>query len=336
MRPLALLVALTAPAFAQAPISFTLKNDVAAGQKPSLTLIATDRVIDVRLAVTRASDGAKFEQRAAALDPGRSVTFPIGDGAPGRAHYKGSINLVVSGSGPWSYDLDFDTLVRGELKVTYRRDHLNLDQRVLEFQLSRPAAKATLTVYGDDGSEIGDGEAAYHGEPPGTWLRIGWQQRGGNVMKMELHVVSADGLGSKVELVPWTVAIPHEEVNFENGKAEILPSEKPKLDAAYARIVEAARKAQPFVKVLVFIAGHTDTVGARDANYRLSVERARAIAVYFRAKGLKLPISYEGFGETILKVKTPDETPEPANRRADYVLAAEEPPLGGATWKSVQ
>ncbi len=335
MRPLAALLAL-APALAGAqPISFSLKNDVPAGQKPSLTVTAVERVLDVRLELAR-PDGGRVEQKAAALDPGRSVTFPIGDGASGKTHWHGAIKLVVSGEGPWSYDLDFDTLVRGELKVNYQRDHLDLDKHVLEIQLSRPAGGATLTVLGDDGSEIGEGEAKWHGEPAGTWVRIPWRQSPGNVMKMELHVTSADGLGAKVVLAPWTVQIPHEEVNFENGSAEILASERPKLDAAYARIMEAARKAAPFVKVLLFIAGHTDTVGTRESNYRLSVDRARAIAGYFKQKGIKLPISYEGFGESILKVKTPDETPEPQNRRVDYVLAAEEPPVRGAQWKSVQ
>ena len=52
---------------------------------------------------------------------------------------------------------------------------------------------------------------------------------------------------------------------------------------------------------------------------------------------------YEGFGEEALKVATADQTDEPRNRRADYVLgAATAPPPGSlgplaarASWKAV-
>jgi outer membrane protein OmpA-like peptidoglycan-associated protein len=156
-------------------------------------------------------------------------------------------------------------------------------------------------------------------------------------MKIQLRAVDAQGFATNVTLTPWSVAIPHEEVNFASGSAVIEAGERPKLDEAYAKIFAAATKAQPFVKCLLFIAGHTDTVGTRESNHRLSVDRARAIAVYFRQKGIKIPISYEGFGEDLPRVKTPDETAERANRRADYVLSAEEPlSKAPAEWKAVQ
>jgi hypothetical protein len=40
---------------------------------------------------------------------------------------------------------------------------------------------------------------------------------------------------------------------------------------------------------------------------------------------LKIPIAFEGFGESALLVKTADEVDEPRNRRADYILSVEEP-----------
>jgi hypothetical protein len=40
-----------------------------------------------------------------------------------------------------------------------------------------------------------------------------------------------------------------------------------------------------------------------------------------------IPIAFEGFGETALLVPTPDETDEPRNRRADYIIADEPPPV---------
>jgi len=76
----------------------------------------------------------------------------------------------------------------------------------------------------------------------------------------------------------------------------------------------------------LYVAGHTDTVGTSASNRKLSLARARAIATYFKSKGLRIPIAFAGFGEDVLLVKTADETDERRNRRVDYVLG----PVGGA------
>jgi outer membrane protein OmpA-like peptidoglycan-associated protein len=195
--------------------------------------------------------------------------------------------------------------------------------------MSRPAGRAEVKVFGEDGAQLGAGAATFAREAPGTWLRVGWTQtKPGSVFKIELRAVAADGVATLVKLVPWSIAIPHEEVTFESGKAIVRPSEEPKLDASYDKILEAvarARKADPSVAIRVFIAGHTDTVGKSDDNRRLSLERAKAIATWFRDRGLPVPLSYAGFGEEALKVKTADNVDEARNRRADYVVSIEEP-----------
>ena len=71
----------------------------------------------------------------------------------------------------------------------------------------------------------------------------------------------------------------------------------------------------------ISIIGHTDTVGAADKNRELALTRARAIADRLTAGGLKaLAISVESHGEGNLLVKTPDETPEPRNRRVEITV----------------
>ena len=101
-------------------------------------------------------------------------------------------------------------------------------------------------------------------------------------------------------------------------------------------LFDIARKADPTLPVRLFIAGHTDTVGGNDKNRKLSLARAKAIASYFRKKGIKIPIAFAGFGEEVLKVKTADNTDERANRRADYVLgpAGGTPPFKGPYLKA--
>ena len=68
-----------------------------------------------------------------------------------------------------------------------------------------------------------------------------------------------------------------------------------------------------------------------DFNRGLSLRRARAIAQLFKRLGVTVPIYYAGFGEDQLRVQTPDETAQEANRRADYVIRPTMPAESG--WK---
>src|SRR5438552_243407 len=88
--------ALTPGAAAAQPVVFQLRNNVPAGKKPSLTITAVQRVVGLELDLVRSEDGGKVSERAAALKPKQSITFELGDGAVGRAHYQGTLKLVVS------------------------------------------------------------------------------------------------------------------------------------------------------------------------------------------------------------------------------------------------
>jgi outer membrane protein OmpA-like peptidoglycan-associated protein len=326
------------------PVSFEIKAEVPVGQKPLMRIRAEKQVTDVRVELKR-DDGKRFAMRHAALSRGQAVTLAIGDGAAGRARYEGTLSVQLGDGGRWSHDLAFVTLVRAPLRVTYDFDHLDLDRRVLEFKLSRPARKAQLVVIGEDGEELGRGSATYRDPSPDTWLRITWTQPPDTrVMVMRLRVAAADGLATNVELIPWSVTIDHEDVNFRTNSAVIEPGEFGKLDASLEKINEIVARSGRFMKMKLYIAGHTDTVGSAASNRKLSLDRAHAIARYFRRKGLAIPIAVAGFGEHVLRVPTPDQTDEPANRRADYVLGPADgsPPFKGpylkvrAAWREVR
>lgn len=332
MRRICLLVVLlvAGPVHAQ-PVSFQIKADVPAGQKPQLRVRAAEPVTDLRVELER-DDGKRFGMSRRAVGKGQTVTFAIGDGAPGRARYRGTLSGKIRGERSFRRELSFETLVRGALRISYDLEHLDLERCILQFKLSRPAARAELVVIGEDGKPIGKGEATYSGEPAGKWLPIRWRQRKNTrVMKMRLRVVAEGGLESTVELIPWSVTVEHEDVNFATGSAVIEPGERGKLDASLAEIKGIVRKSGRFMKMKLYIAGHTDTVGSAADNRKLSQRRAHAIGRYFRKNGLRIPVAVAGFGEHVLEVKTPDETDSAANRRADYVLgpAGGEPPFGG-------
>jgi outer membrane protein OmpA-like peptidoglycan-associated protein len=338
MRRIVILVVLFAAGAARAqPVSYELHGDVQLGHKPALQITAVQPVTDLRIELDR-DDGKHFTVKHGALAKRQAVTIPIGDGAAGKAVYKGTLSAQVAGEPQrWSGDLELGTLVRAPIKVSYDIDHLDLDHHVLQFKLSRPAGTAELTVIGEDGKELGTGSATYKKDPPDTWLAISWTQpAAARVMMMKLHVVAADGLTTDLELVPWSVAVEHQDVNFAVNSAIIAPGEEAKLDAGLARIAEIVKRSERFLKMRLYVAGHTDTVGATASNRKLSLDRARAIAAYFRKQGLALPVAFAGFGEAVPKVKTADETDEPANRRVDYVLgpAAAPPPFQGAYLKA--
>jgi outer membrane protein OmpA-like peptidoglycan-associated protein len=230
------------------------------------------------------------------------------------------------------------------LHVTYDEAHLDLARHQLQFKVSRPIASAELVVTGDDGGQLDQVSATFDDSQSRDWLSIAWHQPDdATVLQLELHV-SAKDASTRVQLIPWSVTIAHEDVNFASDSSAIESGEEQKLDASLAKIDEVVKRSARFIKMQLYVAGHTDTVGTSAHNRTLSLARARAIAAYFRAKGLALPIAYAGYGEDVLKVKTPDNTDERANRRADYVIgpASGSPPFRGqylnahAAWKQLK
>ena len=127
------------------------------------------------------------------------------------------------------------------------------------------------------------------------------------------------------EIFPWSLEIPHEDINFDTNEHTIRPDEQPKVDKAYDEMGDVVTRYSKYVEVRLYIAGYTDTVGARGDNQGLSGRRARSIAQAFRTKGFSGPIYYQGFGEDALAVPTEDGVDMEANRRAVYLLASRPP-----------
>jgi outer membrane protein OmpA-like peptidoglycan-associated protein len=227
------------------------------------------------------------------------------------------------------------------LKVEVDKTHVDLAARKLEVKMNHPAGKVEIKVFGPTGeAPLARDEHDFRGHGAGDPLTVTWPDPGGEVARIDLRAYDADGLWVGLALIPWSVYIPHEEVNFATDSASITNDESPKLEGSLKQITEALRKHRELGPIKLFIAGHTDTVGATGYNLKLSQRRAQSIAGWFRAHGLRLPIFYEGFGEQALLVATPDETNEARNRRVDYILAVEEPALKStafrAAWKRIQ
>ena len=71
----------------------------------------------------------------------------------------------------------------------------------------------------------------------------------------------------------------------------------------------------------VVVIGHTDTMGTQQANYGLGLKRAMMVRNLLISAGLNgSTIEATSVGELDPIVKTPDETPEPRNRRVDIAV----------------
>jgi len=71
----------------------------------------------------------------------------------------------------------------------------------------------------------------------------------------------------------------------------------------------------------VVVIGHTDTMGTQPANFELGLKRAMTVRNILVDAGLDgSTIDVTSVGELDLLVKTPDEKPEPRNRRVDIAV----------------
>lgn len=71
----------------------------------------------------------------------------------------------------------------------------------------------------------------------------------------------------------------------------------------------------------VRITGHTDDVGGKEANQRLSEDRAKAVVDYLILLGVKPSrLSYEGKGDTVPVATGPGASTARANRRVEFEI----------------
>lgn len=101
---------------------------------------------------------------------------------------------------------------------------------------------------------------------------------------------------------------------FETGGARLTAESQALIPTILQKA--AAREAAD-----ISVIGHTDTAGNAAANTALGYQRATTIANLLRQRGLQpAALTIESHGESNLLVATPDETPEPRNRRVEITI----------------
>lgn len=88
-------------------------------------------------------------------------------------------------------------------------------------------------------------------------------------------------------------------------------------DEVLGQVLHAVRQRE---HPLVIVTGHTDTLGPREANLRIGLQRAQSVVERLQAHGLQARVQVRSLGELDLLVITPDATPEVRNRRVEIEI----------------
>jgi outer membrane protein OmpA-like peptidoglycan-associated protein len=298
---------------------------------PMVTVHINERIAGFELKLER-SDGKPVRVKGGGR-AGQTRNLDLAQ-PEGTFHYKGELAVNMPNGEVSTMPLEFDASLLGPVRITVKKEEVDVPHRKLKFSINHAIAKAHLRIVMDTGKVAMDDDVAFNNEPADTPLELTWPAADGNVMLIDVKGYDAESFFNGVELSPWQVDIPHEEVNFDSGKWDIRKDQEPKLEKSYQLIADAVQKFGRLADIKLYVAGHTDTVGAKDYNRGLSLNRARSICGYFRREGLRIPIFYEGFGEEALLVGTPDETDEPRNRRAEYIIAIDKPSVAHAPYEA--
>jgi outer membrane protein OmpA-like peptidoglycan-associated protein len=341
---LALLAAPLAARAEDTALQYRVTDVVIAGQPAKLTLVANEDVRTVTLEL-RPAKGKPKSIAVGVIEAGtdRDVQFPV---AAGANHFRAKLSWVEA-AGHKSAEFDVDVQSLPPLDVQVNKDDVDLEQGRLLARPTRKLASADVTIRDQSGEVVVQRQVDVSASAPGQPVEVKWDMPQGSEARIaDLKFYDEHGFWAAVRVVQWSVSIDHEDVVFETAKWDVRPDEAPKLDRAIEKIRgELTRfqhdlgKAGVDVEGAVYVAGYTDTVGSGGDNMALSEKRARAIAQYFKAHGLPVPVYFQGFGESVLAVQTADETDEAKNRRAAYILASA-PPGGrdfpGARWQRLQ
>ncbi len=232
---------------------------------------------------------------------------------------------------------DFTTTFKitkvGELELNMGAGDVDMESRRMKFRITNPAQKAELVILGAQGVRLDTVEQSFNGAAPGSELVMEWDELDGDIVRMDLKVTDVANFFVGMQVTPFSIDIPHDDVVFASGKHAITSGEEPKLRATLGHIHKALATHGTLLALRLYIGGYTDTVGPKSSNQSLSERRARSIAAWFRKNGVDIPTFYKGYGEERLAVPTPDDTDEPRNRRAEYKLSSQSPPGGG--WKKL-
>lgn len=300
-----------------------LKTKVLVGKdKPKVVMVARESAKNVVVSLSRSDGNQNHVYKIGNMKSGERKEFVIEQGV-GRFEWR----LEISYQGSEEPEVFvFEVVVAKPIEIKISKETVDLVQGNITFSASEAISKVNIKILGEEGRLILDMEKDIDANP-GELVNISFKPPNETITLVQLRVFDIYGFYNGVDITPFFVEIPHEEVQFEFGKADILPGEESKLVKTFEEVKKALAKFGNEMKPRLYIAGYTDRVGSREYNLDLSERRAMAIARWFINHGFHLKVCYQGFGEDVLAVETEDEIPEPRNRRTIHVLGTQPPPI---------
>jgi outer membrane protein OmpA-like peptidoglycan-associated protein len=120
-----------------------------------------------------------------------------------------------------------------------------------------------------------------------------------------------------------------QQIHFDTNKALILKD-------SYRVLGQVARALKDAPRVIVRVEGHTDNVGPRDRNLKLSQRRADAVKEFLVRQGvLRSRIASEGFGPTRPIAPNTNRAGRAANRRVEFRIVEPAPAPAGPPGRPV-
>jgi outer membrane protein OmpA-like peptidoglycan-associated protein len=335
------LLGLAAPAVAN-DVDLRVDNRAEPGQKPKLTIVVNK---DLESAiVTLDGGGQRFKQKQGPQTAPGQLHFELPQTKAGVVQWKGSLEVTFADGASGSMPLAFATeVLSADFTFGFGKDDLDLAGDRLTLKSERATARVEIEVYGDDDELLASAAQDYSPAiPAGQPVPVSWvPKKKADVLRLRITVHDDRGSYRSSDSFPYSITIPHEDVVFDTGKSVIRADQEPKLRATLPEIEKAVKRFGPAMKaagatVRLFVSGHTDTVGPASSNQALSHARAVAIATWFARQGVPVGVYARGFGESVLKVQTPDETDNETNRRVDYDIGVNGPTGSLTGWTRIK
>lgn len=303
---------------------------------PRLVIRTTEAMKQVQVTLERA-DGHAQRAKLGNMKAGETKEVEIRQ-PKGKHSYVARIEAKTSANDAVNEALTFEVTWVDPIEISINPLQVRIGEGLLPFQSNRPLEKVELEIFDANNQKLADHTQQFQGNEGN--LTLNWRALD-DVATIRMTAHDVDGFWTALVLEPFWVEIPHQEIVFHFGKATWDDAETPKLQDTLNSVRKAiAEHASKGLQMQLYIAGYTDTVGPAESNLRLSASRAQAIGRWFRAQGLDIPVYYQGFGEKVLAIPTPDETPEPRNRRALYILGNSPPPpskdIPASNWQVVR
>lgn len=177
------------------------------------------------------------------------------------------------------------------------------------------AAKSYVILLPQDGET---GEVTVTNAKGSQVLNRSWQKTEMGADAPPSAPVQLNAKALQAELSTVLTALPAPPLRFllffQLDSVELTPDSQPLLP----EIVKSLKEREP---AKISIVGHTDTMGSDAYNERLGRRRAEAVLARLRSLGTD-PVLVDTLskGKSEPLVSTPDQTPEPRNRRAEITV----------------